>query len=506
MLDMIRQGQRWVTAILVVGVGGAMVVFIGLGGPLRGRPATTVIEVGDHQFGLREFERARAQTENQYQEALGDGFDPEAMREALDGLTARTLVERAILALEAERLGIPVARPEIERMVLSGGAFRDELGRFDRRAFENWVQYEYGNQRNFMLEQRMALLALKMLRVIDGNARVSEGEAREALHRRLEEVRIAFVVLDAQERPADLEVDENQIRGFLETREPEARTLYSEHPERYDVPERVRARHILLQLESDAPEERVAEVRAKAEELLGQLREGADFAALAREASEDPGSRELGGDLGFFERGKMVKPFEDAAFALEPGAPSDIVRSDFGLHIIRVEEHQRAQRTPFEAVREELAREILEGEAARAAARTLAERIAASVGEGRSLEQAARGEGLTLERSGWLTRRPDGFVPGLGAAQELLATAFTLEPGQSSQRIFEVGDKLAMVQVLERREPAAEDIDAEVEQVREDLLKRKRSVEAQTWVDARRMALLDSGELYVNLDAVTGAR
>jgi peptidyl-prolyl cis-trans isomerase D len=500
MLDVIRQGQRWVTAILVVGVGGAMVVFIGLGGPLRGGSGTAVVGVGDYHFGLREFERARAQSETQYREALGDGYDPQALRDALDGLAARTLVERAILAMEAERLGIPVARQEIERTVLSGGGFRDELGRFNREAFENWAQYEYGNQRNFMTDQRMALLALKMLRVLDAHARVSEGEAREAVRRRLEEVRIAFVVLDAQERPADLEIDETRVRGFLETREPEARTLYSEHPERYDVRERVRARHILLRLERDAPEARVEEVRATAEGLLGQLREG------AQEASEDPGSRDQGGDLGLFERGKMVKPFEDAAFALEPGALSDIVRSDFGLHIIRVEEHQQAQRTPFEAVREELAREILEGEAARAAARALAETIATSMSEGRSLEEAARGEGLTLERSGWLTRRPDGFVPGLGAAQELLATAFTLGPGQSSQRIFDVGDKLALVQVLERREPAAEDVDAEIEQVREDLLEGKRALEAQTWVDARRMALLDSGELFVNLDAVRGTR
>jgi peptidyl-prolyl cis-trans isomerase D len=506
MLDMIRQGQRWFTAILVVGVGGAMVVFIGLGGPLRGSSGSAVVEVGSHRFGLREFERARAQGESQYRQALGDGFDPQAMRDPLDGLAARTLVERAILALEAERLGIPVARQEIERTVLSGGAFRDEAGRFDREAFQNWTEYEFGNQHNFMIDQRMALLALKMLRVINGHARVSEGEAREAVRRRLEGVRIAFVVLDAAERPADLEIDETQIRGFLETREPEARALYSEHPERYDVPERVRARHILLRLERDVPEARVEEVRATAEELLGQLREGADFAELAQKASEDPGSRDLGGDLGLFERGKMVKPFEDVAFALEPGALSDIVRSDFGLHIIRVEEHQQAQRTPFEAVREELAREILEGEATRAAARALAETIATSMREGRSLEEAARGEDLTLERSGWLRRRPDGFVPGLGAAQELLATAFTLAPGQSSQRIFEVGDKLALVQVLEKRDPAAEDVDAGIQQERDDLLERKLAVEAQTWVDARRMALLEDGELYVNLDLVRGTR
>jgi peptidyl-prolyl cis-trans isomerase D len=415
-----------------------------------------------------------------------------------------------------------VAKEEIERTVLSGGAFRDESGRFSQEAFENWAEYEFGNQRNFMVDQRQGLLALKMLRVINWQARVSEGEARDAVRRRLEKVKITFAVLDAGKRPADLEIDEAQVHDFLETREPEAHALYSgqsENSQRYETPERVRASHILLRLETEAPEARVKEVQATAEELLGKLREGADFAEqellgklregadfaeLAQEVSEDPGSQAQGGDLGFFERGSMVKAFEEAAFALEPGELSDVVRSDFGLHIIRVEEHQQAQHTPFEAVREELAREILEGEAARKVARARAEKIAASIREGRSLEQAARDEGLTLERTGWIERRPDGFLPGLGAAQELLATAFTLSPGQSSQRIFEVGDRLALVQLLERQEADAAAVDAEIEKERDELLQWKRAAAGQVWVDSRRMALLDKGELRVNLDLIRG--
>ena len=87
------------------------------------------------------------------------------------------------------------------------------------------------------------------------------------------------------------------------------------------------------------------------------------------------------------------------------------------------------------------------GEARNEASRTLADELAAAVKGGESLEDAARARELTLERSGWLRRRPDGFVPGLGASPDLMATAFTLEPGQSSSRVFEVGDKLALVQL-----------------------------------------------------------
>ena len=113
---------------------------------------------------------------------------------------------------------------------------------------------------------------------------------------------------------------------------------------------------------------------------------------------------------------------------------SDPVKSDFGFHVIRVEQRDEAQVQDYESVREDLARELLITEASQEANRVLAEELAEAVREGKSLEDAARARRLTLERSDWIRRRPDGFVPGLGAAQDLLAAAFMLEAGQSSTR------------------------------------------------------------------------
>ena len=161
-----------------------------------------------------------------------------------------------------------------------------------------------------------------------------------------------------------------------------------------------------------------------------------------------------------------------------------------------------AEHRDYEDVKGELARELLARESAGVESRAVAERLAAAVREGRSLEDAARAEELTLERSGWLRRRPDGFVPGLGAAQDLMATAFTLEPGESSATIYEVGDNLALVQALERNPPDPEEVEKALPDTRRQLLDQKRGAYAEAWLGRRRQQLADSGELAVNLELV----
>lgn len=132
-----------------------------------------------------------------------------------------------------------------------------------------------------------------------------------------------------------------------------ARSTYNADPNRFRAQERVRARHILIRnTEPDA--------KAKAEQLLAQLKAGADFVQLATTHSQDPGSAPRGGDLGFFERGRMVPQFEQAAFALErPGQITDLVETQFGFHILRLEERKPAGVLAFEEVRDAL---IAEGE------------------------------------------------------------------------------------------------------------------------------------------------
>lgn len=142
-----------------------------------------------------------------------------------------------------------------------------------------------------------------------------------------------------------------------ETLERLAQAEYRANPEKYSTPEQIRVRHILIDGRSCEPEKRIAQI-------LEQARApGADFAALAREHSQDPGSAKRGGDLGLFSRGRMSKEFEAAAFALkEPGDLSGVVRTEFGLHIIRLEERRPAGRQPFDKVRDAIIQELTAAE------------------------------------------------------------------------------------------------------------------------------------------------
>jgi parvulin-like peptidyl-prolyl isomerase len=334
MLRILRSGQRWLTAILVLGIGTVFVVFLGLqGGPSNFSSAGShVVKVGSYEFGVPEFERVRERREESIREELGEQYDARAMRDTLDNLAARELVESALLALAAEDLGIHVSAREIERLVLSDPGLRDEQGKFDRKRFEEFTQYNYGSQRAFMADRRLALLSFKMIALLQSQPEVSEGEAREAARRGLEEVKIAFTAIDPSVGDAP-EIAPEKVAEAIASRSEEIAKIYQERTDLYNRPERVHARHILRTLAPDAPAEEVERVRGEIEAARKRV-ETEPFEQVAAELSQDPGSQQNGGDLGFFARGQMVKAFEDAAFALTPGQISDPVWSDFVFNLI----------------------------------------------------------------------------------------------------------------------------------------------------------------------------
>jgi peptidyl-prolyl cis-trans isomerase C len=131
------------------------------------------------------------------------------------------------------------------------------------------------------------------------------------------------------------ELIDTRITQKIVITDEESKTFYDSHPELFKQPEQVKASHILIKVEAGADEQKKAEAKKKIDAVQAKLKDGQDFAQLAKEYSEEPSSAD-GGDLGYFRRGQMVKPFEDAAFAMQPNQVSDIVETQFGYHLIKV--------------------------------------------------------------------------------------------------------------------------------------------------------------------------
>ena len=172
----------------------------------------------------------------------------------------------------------------------------------------------------------------------------------------------AEIIEQYKMRLAQQQFMETQWAGKVDVNETDAKTYYDENPKAFETPAEVQASHILIKPEmadpNADPNEAKVVAKAQAEKLLAEIKGGADFAELARANSADPGSAARGGDLGFFAAGRMVPPFNDAAFALQPGEMSDIVETQFGYHIIKVTARKEASVTPFEEAKAGILEEL----------------------------------------------------------------------------------------------------------------------------------------------------
>ena len=159
------------------------------------------------------------------------------------------------------------------------------------------------------------------------------------------------VKADARQDMAISKLIENEIASKIAVKPEQVQDFYTKNPDQFKQDERVRASHILIAFPENADASAKAQAKTKAEQVLKDVKAGKDFAALAKQHSQDPGSAVNGGDLGFFQKGQMVGPFNDVAFSLAPGAISDVVETQFGYHIIKVAEKQPARAVPLEEVR-----------------------------------------------------------------------------------------------------------------------------------------------------------
>jgi len=430
----------------------------------------TAATVGGETITFDDFRRQYQQSERQAQAIYGASYTPELGRQlglavqALDGLVAQR-----ILTAEALRIGLDVTEEELREEILDVPGFKAESGGFIGQ--EEYAQILRANGftiADFEREVRSQLLIQKLRSVLADTLFVSDQEVEESYRDEVERASIRFLEVDAgrfqapvEVAPADLEthfeahrtdfrmperrsveylvIEPRLLRATIEIDDAELRAYYDDHAEEFTEQEQVRARHILLTADGD---QAVAQAKAKVEELKRRLAAGEDFAALAREHSQDETTRERGGDLGLFARGRYNPALEDAAFAAQPGDRVGPIESDLinqtGIHLVEVLDRREGGVTPFEAVRPRIQSRLL-GERSQSAAETLANELHAQVVKDEiatteALRALAEGrEGVAFESTGPFAREDN--VPGFGRGTNFTATAFELEAGAVSEPI-----------------------------------------------------------------------
>ncbi len=502
-----RRGQRWLTLIFVSVIGLVFVFFLGSGGGFGPAAPTgnAIVQLDDIRLTQTDLGRERAAKEERLRNELGDAYDQLGAEKYLDSQALSRMINQLVLATAADDLGLQVTKDEIRRVVQSSPGFIDEEGRFNPEAFDRFAQDNFGSQRAFMETFTRDLLGQKLIQLLAGQTTISDNELDLAVRYDLEEVQLAYVAFDKNQLAPGETLPETDVETYATAHDADLRELFAARESDLSQPERVHARHILVSVASDAGEADLAAAREKAQKARDRILAGEDFAAIAQEVSNDPQTASQGGDLGVFARGVNDPALDDAAFALEAGGVSEVVRSVYGFHVIRVDEKLASEKATFEAHRLALAREGATRERATLLAEERSAVLAAAVKEGQSLEDAARAAELTLERPPSMKRRQDGYVPGLGAAEGILTAAFTLASGQSSPEVFELADKQVLVQVIERKPLSQDQVTSERTTRRDQARVQKQNETIQAWLDDYRTRLERSGRLLINAELALGS-
>jgi peptidyl-prolyl cis-trans isomerase D len=526
MLKVFRDNLRYLSWVLwLVIIVFVLFVFVDFGATVPGgRTISTdaAASVGDMNISYGEFERSYRQAEDVYRQIYGDQFNRELAEQlGLPMQVLDSLVADKILLQEADRMGLRVTDDEVRRAILEFPAFQAAAGGFvGEERYRQTLRSSGYTVDSFEQMMRSQLLGQMVRDVLSANLFISDEDVLATYKDQVEQAKIRFVQLPSSslasealaspeeieayfnEHREDLRIPERRIvdyllldtqalRATIELAETELSDYYQANPEEFTHEEQVRARHILLQVGSGRSEQQAEEEMLAIRE---RLEGGEDFATLAAELSDDPGSKTQGGDLGFFSRGEMIGEFEEAAFAAEPGELAGPVKTSFGYHLIKVEERQEAGRLSFVDSKEQIRSRLLNQRAqdlAESKAGELAERIRTEdLSAQEALQQLADSEtGVTFLTSPAFGREDN--VPGIGRATGFSVTAFELEEAEVSEPVRAAAG-WAVLRLAESQKPRPSELD----EVRDEVGSAVRQ-EKQMRLATERMAVarqqLDSG-------------
>lgn len=452
MLDLMRRkrrGLKFILWIVIFGLGiGMLLLFVDVGGRSGDTFVSTsqaVASVDGWEISVMQFRNTYYNFYDSYRRYYNlDGSNMGLLKMLrIDKMALDKLIKDSIVQREARRMGLEVSQPEVVDALRKIPSL-NENGRFIGRArLEQLLRANNSSLPEFEASLVGELLSQKVRGLITDGIDISEEDVRKEFLESSQRVTIEYVTFKPEDNLNDVVVVESELQPFYEKNkeqyrigeqrrikylqvnssdlrskvsvsEEEIRDAYNAEGDHDEV----RARHILLKVEDPAKE---VEVRTKAEAILAEARQGKDFAELAKKYSQDTANATSGGDLGFFKPEQMVKEFSDAALSLEPGKISDLVKTQYGFHIIKVEE-KRVQ--TFEDKRTQLEFQ-LKGQKADELARVKADEAAATLKVSRDINKVATELGLQVRESGFF--RMEGTIPGLGPVVGLQGEVFGMQ-------------------------------------------------------------------------------
>lgn len=500
-LGFMRRHKRWLYGFLWLVIAAFIILYIPAFTDVTERGAgATLVEVGTLPITVGEYQKAYLRQREMYQSMYQGRIDNATLKRlGIEEQTLQALIDDRVLQLEAKRLGIAVDDEAIRQRLATSPEFQVD-GKFMGAAeLRRRLELQGITAGDFEQELRRRIMRERVASLVTDGVMVSPREAEEEFRRRSEQVKAEYVMVPAEAAAvaatdADVRarfdaskdryaLPERRVVSYLlldlpklqprvSVTESEERTYYDTHQDEFKQDEQLCASHILVKAKAtpEAAEGHADdEARQLAQSALDQVKAGADFAALARKVSEDQGSGPQGGELGCFARGRMVPEFENAAFSLGPGETSDLVKTQYGYHVIRATSRREEAVPPFAQVKDRIHQTLMSQRV-----RSLLEEqmlgISEALRRGKSLEDVAKERGFMVEKSAPLARGAD--TPPLGSPA-LTARAFALKRGETEPEPFALPTGYAYISLQEVQAPRPADFKEVQDRVKSDLQQEK---------------------------------
>jgi peptidyl-prolyl cis-trans isomerase D len=494
-LAVMRRHRRWLFVFLWLVILAFIILYIpAFRAADAGSPAEAIGRVGDLPITSGEFQKAYLRQRQMYERLYQGRIDAAAMKSlGIESQVFDRLVTERLVTLEAKRLGLSVDDDALARAISTLPDFQENGKFMGPDELRRRLEAQGISAEEFEASLRQRLLHERLEALVTDAVAVPPADVEREFRRRTEQVRVEYVQVDEarfrptltatdedvkarfEEHKADYKLPEKRVVSYLfvdpdalqprvTVTDADVEAYYQEHKEEYKQPEEACASHVLVKVkegEGATEGHSDAEAKALAEQLLAKLKAGADFAQLAKASSEDKGSAEKGGDLGCFGRGRMVQEFENAVFGLDPGQTSELVRSPFGYHIIRLTARHDEATQLLSQVKDGVRQSLLKQRVA-TLANEKTQVVADALSKGRSLEEAGRAEGLQPQKSPAFARGE----ASLPLSPPVVARAFEMKVGEIEKEPFSAGRGgavfIALAEIQPPRLPELKEVEAKV--------------------------------------------